>query len=242
MKKIIIFIICLLCFSAKSIQAGTPYVKERVVRNELSEVNFYVYYHSSLFCPNDKPIRKGNALSLYGCFLSNDIHPIHYKYYKIGNEIMDAENKIICQIPEDARDESYFEKYIEQFGYKIKWQMDLKEEQRRFLNVLKNKNMEYEDLSFHDSFCYSYVDYEDFFWPEFLERFCTEEELARIKKINESIIENNTKVEKERMKNYRKDCFSCEDEISFWTDKETCDLCPNREMNGNECVLRKGKK
>ena len=195
------------------------------VSDEVS-IEKVIYYHSALFCPEDKPIRKiGLESSDDMCGLG--FYPIHIRdyYYKGNNES--------CKITSDQKER------IEKAQ---------KEKEEAFDKDHSEINRVMDTLGKHHnflpSFCITHVSEHNIAdHPPLTIKFeykgdCSEEDIIQWREENIAMKMNDERVNK-RMKKYGQNCFSCDDEIDFLTDEQTCDFCPNREMKGDLCVKRK---
>ena len=190
-----------------------------------------VYYHSSLFCPKEKPIRKVQIGASDTCdvaFFSVDDDYFHWngqKICKIPPDQLEEQIKIQAKIKE--LEDSFSKDYSE----KVRVSMVL-------LNISEERNYPYgcfSEMSIHPHDVNSTK-----YFPH--DGNCTEDELQQLNRETMNTIGYNEMIEKVQMEKYGKDCFSCDADVEFLTDKETCDICPNREMDGNLCVLRKDVK
>ncbi|MBP5534762.1 MAG: hypothetical protein J6Y03_04570 [Alphaproteobacteria bacterium] len=183
-----------------------------------------MYYHSKVYCPFEKPIRRvkvGDNSSCYPFFLSVDDDYFHWngeKICKIVSEQLKEQKEIQEKIKEKKN------AYEEDIHSKDRVETMLSESEPSVCIF---------ELSIHDHFVKSFFSHDG---------DCTEDELNQLKAENEKIKERNKEIEAWLLENYGKDCFSCDADVEFLTDKETCDVCPDREMKGDLCVLRKDKK
>ena len=190
-----------------------------------------IYYHSALFCPEDKPIRKIGWEYDDRCGSVIAFYPIRVRdYYYHGNNES-------CKITSD------------QMEWIKKIQAETKEKEEAFAKDYSEIDRVIGTLEKHygllPRYCLSdYVpEHTIADHPPLTIKFeykgdCSEEDIMQWKKENLAIKTNDEKLN-ERMKKYGQNCFSCDDEIDFLTDEQTCDFCPNREMKGDLCVKRK---
>ena len=180
------------------------------------------YYASILYCPKERPIRKVQLN------LDEDCDMVFFNLEKVDEDYLRwLGGEKICKIP------PFQQKKQQEINTKIK---ELEKAVKKENNTIKRVR---EVLGFPVYVGCLYGRMYDKINFEPHKGDCTEEELNYLRKRNDDIEKSNTK---HLSQFYGKNCFSCDADMVFITDKETCDLCSNREMNGNECVLRKDKK
>ena len=183
-----------------------------------------IYYHSALLCPAEKPLRKVRMGQSDSC----DVY-----FFSVDDDYFNWYGKKICKIPKEEQKKQ------------IELQTKIKEKQEAFTkDYAEEQRVEAVLLEQSPSGCFSTLSVhrhgEIKTFTEH-EGECTKEELEQLQIENRITETLNKMIEEGQMEKYGKDCFSCDDEIDFLTDKQTCDFCPNREMKGALCIKKETK-
>ena len=215
MKKILLLCLVLsMGFSYKAFSKEMEYVNE-------------IYYHSTLLCPEDKPIKKVD-----NCMATLKI--ILHGFYT-GDDWLNWDTMEKCKIPSDQLE------WIRKIHAETEEKREAFDKDYSEISRVKDTLKEHYRISMR-GICFisehprkidrSQIEYKG---------DCSKEDIIQWREYNESSKNYNDKTVEKKMEEYGQNCFSCDDEVDFLTDKQTCDFCPNREMKGALCIKKEIK-